>query len=229
MNFWSVPPNSTSASIYCGVVGLEEGVEELGDGYGPVGFEAVGEVLPGKDLGYGKAAGERDDLGEGELAEPVALPSDLGAILVDDFEELLHVGACVLLDLLGGEHLAGGGLAAGVADLGRPVADDEDDPVTEILELAQLSQAHGVSEVDVSAAGVEAHLEAEGSARIQKLFELLLADDFGDAAVQIDSEYSWLGIQQIFLRREPYGPCFTSLIHLVNQFRDAGEAHVAAD
>ena len=110
----------------CGVVGLEEWVEKLGDGDGAVGLEAVGEVLTGENLGDGEAAGEGYDLGEGEVAEPLALPSDVGAVPVDDLEELVHVGQGVFADGLGGEHLPGGGLAAGVADLGCPVADYED-------------------------------------------------------------------------------------------------------
>ena len=50
-----------------------------------------------RNLGDGEAAGEGDDLGEGEFAEPFALPPDLCAVFVHDFEELLHVGAGVLL------------------------------------------------------------------------------------------------------------------------------------
>ena len=51
LNFWSVPPNSTSASTHCRVVGLEERVEEFGDGDGAVGLETVGEVLTGEESG----------------------------------------------------------------------------------------------------------------------------------------------------------------------------------
>ena len=90
----------------------------------------------------------------------------------------------VLLDLLGGEHLPGGGLSAGIADLGRPVADYENDAVAELLELAQLAEADGVPEVDVGTAGVEAHFEAEGPAGVEEIFKLLLADNLGDAAGQ---------------------------------------------
>ena len=86
----------------CGVVGLEEWVEELGDGDGAVGLEAVGEVLTGEDLGDGESAGEGYDLGEGEVAEPLALPSDVGAVPVHYLEELVQVGQGVFSDGLGG-------------------------------------------------------------------------------------------------------------------------------
>ena len=167
-----------------GVVGLEEWVQELGDGDGSVGFEAVGEVLSGEDLGDGKAAGEFNDLSEGEVAEPLALPPDVGAVTVHDLEELVHVGLGVFADGLGGEHLPGGGLAAGVADLGGPVADYEDYAVAELLELAQLAEADGVAEVDVGAAGVEPHLESERFTSVEELFQLLPADYLGDSAVE---------------------------------------------
>ena len=153
----------------CGVVSLEEWVEELGDGDGPVGLEAIGEVLTGEDLSDGEAAGEGYDLGEGEVAEPLALPSDVGAVTVYDLEELVHVGLGVFADGLGGEHLPGGGLATGVADLGCPVADYEDYAVAELLELAQLAEPYGMAEVDVGAAGIEPHLESERFTGIEEL------------------------------------------------------------
>ena len=146
----------------CGVVGLEERVEEFGDSDGPVGLEAVGEVFTGEDLGDGEAAGEGYDFGEGEVAEPLALPSDVGAVTVHDLEELVHVGLGVFSDGLGGEHLPGGGLATGVADLGCPVADYKDYAVAELLELAQFPEANGVAEVDVGAAGSKPILSRRG-------------------------------------------------------------------
>ena len=168
----------------CGVVGLEEWVEELGDGDGAIGLEAIGEVLTGEDLGDGEAAGEGYDLGEGEVAEPLALPSDVGAVTVDYLEELVQVGQGVFADGLGGEHLPGGGLAAGVADLGSPVADDEDYAVAELLELTQFAEPDCVAEVDVGAAGVEPHLEAERFTSIEELLQLLATDYLGDSAVE---------------------------------------------
>ena len=80
--------------------------------------------------------------------------------------------------------MPGGGLAAGVADLGSPVADDEGYAVAELLKLAQLAEADGVAEVDVGAAGVEPHLEPERFAGIKELLQLLAADYLGDSAVE---------------------------------------------
>ena len=77
------------------------------------------------------------------FAEPLAL-LDLPerAALVHHHEELAQVGLGVLHHLLVGQHGAGGRLAAGVAYLRRPVADDEDYLVAEVLQLAQLAEAN---------------------------------------------------------------------------------------
>ena len=120
--------------------------------------EPLVEVLARQELGDGELAGQPDDIGQVELAEPLALPSDLGLFFIDYLEELLHIGLGVGLDLFGGEHRAGDRTPAGVADLRRPVAHDEDNLVPQLLELAQLAQRHHVPQVDIGRAGVEALL-----------------------------------------------------------------------
>ena len=55
-------------------------------------------------------------------------------------------------------------LAGGVADEGGGVADEEDDGVAELLEVAQLAHEDRVAEVEVGGGGVEAGLDAEGNA-----------------------------------------------------------------
>ena len=115
-------------------------------------------------MGHGEASGQTDDVGKGELAEPLTLLDHLGTVPVHHLEELTQVGLGVVHHLLVGQHGAGGRLSAGVAYLRRPVADDEDDLVSQILQLAQLAEAHSMAEVDVWAAGVKPHLEAKGTA-----------------------------------------------------------------
>ena len=72
----------------------------------------------------------------------------------------------------------------GVANLGRPVADDEDDFVSEFLKLAQLAESDDVAEVDVGSAGVEPHFEAEGFAFLEESDEFFLYDYFYHAAAE---------------------------------------------
>ena len=116
-----------------GVVGLHEGVEQLSDGYGLVCLIALVEVVPRQKLGYGEAAGEPEDIVQAERTEPVALEPGLRAVPVHDLEELGQVRLCVAQHLLLGEHRPGRRLTAGIADLRRPVTNDDDHVVAQIL------------------------------------------------------------------------------------------------
>ena len=80
------------------------------------------------------------------------------------FAGLIHVRARVRVDLLAGEHRPGGRAAARVADAGRVVADDEHDGVAEILELAQLLEHHGVTQMEVAGGRIEAELDPQRTA-----------------------------------------------------------------
>ena len=164
------------------VVGLEQRVQQLRDGYGLLRTEPLGEVVPCQELRHCEAPCEVDHAGQRELAEPLALPHCLRTLPVHQLEELLHVGLRVGPHLFGGEHRARGGLAAGVAYLRGPVAHNQDDLVAQLLQLAQLPQADGVAQMNVRPAGVETHLEPEGFALAQEANELLLNYYVGHAA-----------------------------------------------
>ena len=206
-----------------GVVGLEEGVEEFGYGDGAIGLVAAGEVVSFEELGEGEAAGEGQNVGEGELAEPFALEDGFGAVLVDYAEELVEVGLGVFHDLLVGEHGAGGGFAAGVAYLGGPVADDEDDFVSEFLKLAEFAEADDVAEVDVGPAGVEAHFEAEGLAFLEEAGEFVFDDDFDYAAAGDLLDSGVVQLHGVFLR---LGEGFSGLFHGLAQFDGRGRGRI---
>ena len=91
----------------------------------------------------------------------------------------LAVGATALLV---GERRAGRVAAGGVADHPGEVADQELDPVTEVLELPQLVDDHRVAEVQVGGGRVEAELHPEGAAGLQLPDEVLLEQQFLTAA-----------------------------------------------
>ena len=59
--------------------------------------------------------------------------------------------------------------AGGVADHAREVADHEDDPVAEVLEVLHLADEDGVAEVEVGSGGVEADLDGERACRAPSL------------------------------------------------------------
>jgi len=134
--------------------------------------------------------GEVHHVGERHLAEPVAVHDhlELRRIGVDDLLELLIVAPRVPDDLVVREPRARLRALGGVPDHARVVADDHDDPVTEILELPELPEPDGVPEMEIGGAGIEALLHDEGTplvARARELrLELLLLDDLDDPALQ---------------------------------------------
>ena len=110
-------------------------------------------------------------------AEPRAhttqVVADLGARGVEHQLGLGVVGFGIGLDLLLGQRRARGVAARGVADQAGEVANQEDDLVPEVLQLAHLVEHHGVAEVDVGRRGVEAELDAQRHAGGGRAGELL--------------------------------------------------------
>jgi len=120
---------------------------------GSSAWEALVELVALEHLRDGEVGREADGGFVAELAKPLRVVADLGEFLVEDFEDLLLVGEGVFVDLLAGERLPRHVFPARVADEGGEVADEEDDGVAELLEVAQLAQEHGVAEMQVGAVG----------------------------------------------------------------------------
>ena len=98
----------------------------------------------------------------------------LGALRVEHPVGLLLVGLGVAVDL-GGIHLRAGGRApARISHARGVVAHDQDHGVAEVLELAQLAQHHGVTQVDVGRRRVHAQLHAQRTALRELPLELPL-------------------------------------------------------
>ena len=170
LNFWSVPPSSTSASHRHRVVALQQRVEQLEHRDRLAGRVALGEVVALEDLGHGGRAHEREQVGHRHV-EPLAVEADLQPLgSVEHLERLLLERRGVGVDLLAGR--APGGCSErplGSPDAGRVVADDQDDGVAEVLELAQLLQHDGEPEVDVGRGRVDPELDAQRPARAASL------------------------------------------------------------
>ena len=90
---------------------------------------------------------------------------------------------------LAGERRAGGVAARGIADEAGAVADEEDDGVAHVLEVLELADEHGVAQVQVGRGGIEAGLDAQRLAGLQRLFEALaqiaLTNDFDRTFAQV--------------------------------------------
>src|SRR3954470_24419705 len=91
----------------------------------------------------------------------------LRALGVEDLERLPAVGLGVAVDLLGVELRPGGGAAARIAHPPGVVADDQDDRVAAILNLADLPNAHCVALVVAWTRGVDPDFAAQRPALAQ--------------------------------------------------------------
>jgi len=94
--------------------------------------------------------------------------------------ELLEVRLGVRHDLVVLPHRTGLVLVRWIADLRRPITDDEDDLVTPARERAELPQPNGVAEAEVRRRRVEAHLDTEPTLTGGKQSaEVVANDDLG--------------------------------------------------
>ena len=155
-------------------------------------------------------AGQRHHVEERHLAEPVAVVRDFGAVDVDDLADLKEIILGVGLDLFRREAGARLVAAAGVADEGGVVADDEDGLMAEFLEQPQLAQRHGMAEMDVDAGRVDAVLDAQRLAGLDAAFELaaqvgLRRDLLGAAADQFELFIDGFHGECSFRQREVVG------------------------
>jgi len=160
------------------VVALSDRVEELMDGYRLLRSVALGEIVALEHTGDGKQAGQPGHLDCRHFSEPLHVEAQLGLLPIEHLENLVGVGAGVGFDILAGHRLSGGVLATGVADHPGEVADQEDDRVAHVLELAHLVEQHGVADVQVGRGRIEARLDPQWPADAQSGFQLLLFQYF---------------------------------------------------
>ena len=155
------------------VVGLRQRVEDLVHEDGDTALEARLEVVALEHAGDGVARGQLDEALRSQLAQPAAVEVDDCLVGIEDLEDLLLVGLGVGLEFLARHRRAQLVAAAGVADHAGEVADQEDDLVAEVLEVAHLAQDHRVAEVQVGRGRVEADLDLQLAAGLAALLEAL--------------------------------------------------------
>ena len=128
---------------------------------GAPGAVALAEVVAFQHACHRRARREADDVVHAHRLEPFGVAPDLDPVGQEDLLHLLHVRGGVGVDLLLRELRAGRRLAAGIAEPGGEVAQDEDGGVAELLELAELAQHDREAEVDVRCGRVDAELHPE--------------------------------------------------------------------
>ena len=156
-----------------GIVPLDQRIEELVDGDRLLAGKALVKVVPLQHAGHGALGGQGDHAAGTQLVQPGGVEDDLGLFRIEDLEDLFLVGLGIAEHVLAGQHLAGLGLAARIADHAGEVADQKVDLVPQLLELAQFLDQNRVPQVQVRGGGVETGLDRERNAAFQRLLQLL--------------------------------------------------------
>src|SRR5262249_15549524 len=89
--------------------------------------------------------------------------------------------------------------AGGIADHAGHVADQEDDSVSEVLEVAHLAQQDGMAEVQIGRGRVEAGLDAQRPAGFRRLHQALAQIGFAN-----DLRHSFAEVCELFVDRHSF-------------------------
>src|SRR5215210_3387399 len=126
-----------------GVVGLHQRIQKLGQGDPVVRREALAEVVPLQDAGYGRRPGQPYQVGHRERGEPLRVVADLRPTTVEDHVSLIEVALRVLLYLSRGEDRTRLRSPGRVADARGVIAYHEYGGVSQVLEGAELLEHDG--------------------------------------------------------------------------------------
>jgi hypothetical protein len=176
-----------------GVVALRERIQELVNGdwlLFRVPFREVVALEHPRDRVF---RGQADHAIRAECCEPLRVERDLGLRAIEDEECLIRVRLRVDGHFVGRERRTRYVAPCRIADQRREIADQENDMVTEVLQLAQLVELHGVAQMQVGACRIEAFLDHERLAAREFRAKLAFDEELVGAApedgdVMIDVE-----------------------------------------
>ena len=140
---------------------LQQRVEKVFDRDRRLLLESLPEFLALEHLLRGEARREVDHVLQPEPPEPLGLEDDARSLARHDEVELLDVGLGVPHDLVVRHRRSRLILVGGIADLRRPVADDQHDLVTPLSELSHLAQRDGMAQMQVRMRRVEALFDTQ--------------------------------------------------------------------
>ena len=159
------------------VIPLDQRVKELMNADRQLRLIALFEVLPFKHPGHGMLGSELDQVAGGHFRHPLAIKGDPGLLGIKDPVDLGLVGLRVRRNFLLREMFSRFRLTRGVADHPGKVTDQEDDLMTELLELSHLVQEHRMPQMDIRRSRVKPGLHPErfsGRNRTLKLFQEII-------------------------------------------------------
>jgi len=145
-----------------------------------VGLETLAKVVALQHARDCHRSSELEHAGSAQLVEPGGIEHDLGLGRIQNLEHLIGVGLGVEFDLFFSQRRARGVLAGRVANARGKVANQKLRVMTEILQLTQLVDDHGVAKVQIGRGRVHAELDFERLATLAAFFQFLDQLGFGD-------------------------------------------------
>ncbi len=143
------------------VVALHQRVQKFMHGNRRAGLEAVVKIVALHHPRHGKFGRQLDHAGRAQRLTPFAVVANLGLGRIEHQTGLLVIGFGVELDLLGRQRRARVVAPGRVANQAGEVANQKDDLVAEVLQLAHFVQHHGVADVDIGRGRVQPQLDAQ--------------------------------------------------------------------
>ncbi|MCY1395651.1 hypothetical protein D9M71_106020 [compost metagenome] len=140
------------------VVTLNQRIQELVNGDWLIGRVALVEVIAFEHPSHGVLRSQANEVGRPHLIHPGGVEGHFGFCRVQNLEDLSLVGLGVLEDLLASERRTRSTFAARIADHPGEVTNQEDHLMPQLLELAQLINKHGVTQVQIRSRWIEARL-----------------------------------------------------------------------
>ena len=129
--------------------------------------DPVAEVLANQHLLKCHAAVQFNDFLKAHAFEPFAIEDDSGAFPAQDLEGLILIALRVFQDLFMRQLGTRDRSAAGIANHGGEVADDQYRGVTQILKISELFQHDAVSEMNVGCGRINPKFDIEGPALVE--------------------------------------------------------------
>ena len=123
-------------------------------------FKTVMEVVALHHARHGVFGGQLDHAHRTQGQAPLAVVANLGFFGVEHQRGLLVIGLRVFFDLLGCERRTGAVAARRVANQTGEVADQENDLVPQILQLAHFVEHYRVADMNIWRRGVETQFDA---------------------------------------------------------------------
>jgi hypothetical protein len=158
-----------------GVVTLDQRVEKLMDRDRLSTFIALGEIVTLEHPSHGVPGCQLHQAGRSELFEPCRVEDDARTIRVEDPKNLLLVGLGVVLDLFARKRLTRGALTGGIPDHPGEIAYQEEDLMSEVLQLTKLVEENRMPEMKIRGRWIESRLDpqraTEGQFPAKRIFE----------------------------------------------------------